>query len=89
MGAGENPAPFSFSNLLEGKNMIRDIRDPQAIGAALEVQRAHSADEPIAQLADKILSGPIPNYGESVAQYRERVHATTNGDGQLAMFRAA
>jgi len=70
--------------------MHRDIRDPQAIGAALEAQRAHSRNEPVAKLADRVLSNPLPNYGESTSAYRERVrHADTNGNGQLAMFRAA
>jgi len=69
--------------------MNRDIRDPQAIGAALEIQRAHSRNEPVAKLADKVLSSPIPNYGESTSAYRERVYHDANGDGQLAMFRAA
>lgn len=73
--------------------MNRDIRDPQVIGAALETQRAHSPSVPISELADQVLSGPLPNYGESTSSYRERVHRTwdadTNGNGQIAMFRAA
>lgn len=73
--------------------MIRDIRDPQAIGAALETRRAHSANEPISKLADQVLTGTyIPNYGESPAAFQERVHSAqqlANGNRQLAMFRAA
>jgi hypothetical protein len=69
--------------------MYRDIRDPKAIGAALETQRAHSANEPVTKLADKVLNSPLPNYGESSAAYRERTHDTASGNGQLAMFHAA
>jgi hypothetical protein len=71
--------------------MYRDIRDPKAIGAALETRRAHSANEPITKLADQVLTGMyMPNYGESPAAFRERVHTTQQlANGQLAMFRSA
>lgn len=83
-------SPYSSYNSFGGIDVHRDIRDPQAIGAALEVQRAHSPSLLVTELADRVLSGPLPNYGESTAAYRERVHRTdANGNGQLAMFRAA
>lgn len=72
--------------------MLRDIRDPQEIGAALEAQRAHSPGESITSLADRVLGDPtIRNYDESNGDYADRI-AESQGyhrNGQLAMFKAA
>lgn len=74
--------------------MIRDIRDPREIGAALDARRAHSPSTPICAIADQVLNDPtIRNYDEKNPAYADRVthsrEMSKNGDGQLAMFRAA
>lgn len=72
--------------------MIRDIRDPLEIGAALEAQRAHSPTMPIGKLADQILEGDtVRHYGESNEAFANRT-AESQGyarNYQLAMFREA
>ena len=72
--------------------MLRDIRDPQEIGAALDAQRAHSPSTSILQIADRVLNdSTIRNYGETNYAYVDRVakEQGSNRNGQLAIFRAA
>jgi hypothetical protein len=67
---------------------MKDIRDPQAIGEAIEAQREVYPSLSIAKIADNVLLGSIiRNYGESREAYRIRIDEILGRNGQLAPTR--
>jgi len=82
---GESAPAASFPLVDERElDMQRDIRDPQAVGEAIEAQRAVYPTLSIAKIVDNVLLGSIiRNYGETRREYLQRCDETLGKAGQL------
>lgn len=58
---------------------LKDNRDPEAMGLALQTMRRDYPDEPICQLANKLEGIIVRNHNESHAAYTARVERMTHG----------